>query len=105
MIGNHSPRTLPIHPSFLQPLLIMGAERELVIVTAVLAAMLIFSVANLYLALLGLALWIACIAVFQRVAKADPQMSRVYVRHARYRRYYPACAHASAPFSDVKDNK
>lgn len=105
MIRTHNPRTLPIHPSFLQPLLIMGAERELVIVSAVLSAMLILSFANLYLAMLGLALWIAATAVFQRVAKADPQMSRVYVRHLRYRSYYPACAHASAPTPDVKEQK
>jgi len=105
MIRTHNPRTLPIHPSFLQPLLIMGAERELVIVSAVLAAMLIFSFANPYLSMLGLALWIFSIAVFQRVAKADPLMSRVYVRHTRYRSYYPACAHASAPTPDIMEQK
>lgn len=96
-----SPRTLPIHQSFLQPLLMLGAERELIILSAILAAMLIFSLASLYFAILGIAFWVASLAMLQRVATIDPQMSRVYFRHVRYRNYYPACAHAHAPTREI----
>ncbi len=89
-------RILPIHQSLVQPLLILGAERELVIVSAIAAAMLIFSLANAYFAVVGILFWFLALTGLQRLAKADTQMSKTYVRHVRYRSYYPACAHSSA---------
>jgi type IV secretory pathway TrbD component len=62
-------RSIPIHQSFLQPLLMVGAERELVILSAILSAMLVFSLANVYFAVLGILLWLSSVAVFQRLAK------------------------------------
>ncbi len=97
------PRQLPIHQSFLQPLLILGAERELVIISGVFAAMLILSLANLVCALLGGTFWVVSLALLKRLAKTDPQLSRVYVRHVRFRKYYPACAHLGARSSQVRE--
>ncbi len=90
---------LPIHQSLLQPLLVLGAERELVIVSATLASMTVFSIANLYFALGGLVFWSLMLAALQRLAKRDAQMSKTYVRHVRYRSYYPAHAHFTASLS------
>lgn len=97
------PRQLPIHQSFLQPLLILGAERELVILSGVLAAMLILSLANFMCALLGGTFWVVSLAVLQRLAKTDPQMSKVYARHVRYRSHYAACAHLGASYPEIKE--
>jgi hypothetical protein len=36
------------------------------------------------------------------MAKHDPQLSRVYIRHANKRIYYPASAHSSAPEPEMK---
>lgn len=91
-----SPRSIPVHQALIQPLLVLGAERELVATSAVLSAMLIFSLANAYCAVAGIILWIVSVAVFQRLAKLDPQMSRVYLRHVRYRGYYAAQSHPIA---------
>jgi len=89
-------RFLPIHQSLVQPLLILGAERELVIISAIVAAMLTFSLANAYFAVVGISFWLLTLAALQRLAKSDTQMSKTYVRHVRYRSYYPACAHRNA---------
>ncbi|MBC5825370.1 MAG: VirB3 family type IV secretion system protein [Candidatus Eremiobacteraeota bacterium] len=89
-------RVLPIHQSLVQPLLILGAERELVIISAIAAAMLIFSVGNAYFAVVGILFWLLTLTALQRLAKVDTQMSKTYVRHVRHRSYYPACAHSSA---------
>ena len=97
-----TPRTIPIHQALLQPLLLLGAERELVIVAAVTTAMLVFTLANAYFAVAGAILWILSVAALQRLAKIDEQMSRVYVRHVRYGRYYPATAHLGAPPREPK---
>jgi type IV secretion system protein TrbD len=40
--------------------------------------------------LVGAALWFSAIPVLRWMAKADPHMSKIYVRHIRYRGYYPA---------------
>ena len=96
-------RLVAIHRSFLSPLLILGVERELFIVTAMISAMLVFSVSNAYLAIVGAGFWLATLPVLQRAAKADPQMSRVYVRHARYRQYMPAAAAFHAPTRSRSD--
>jgi hypothetical protein len=34
--------------------------------------------------------------VLTRVARHDPQMSRIYIRHVRYQEYYPARASVKA---------
>jgi type IV secretory pathway TrbD component len=96
-VQSESPRLVAIHQSFLQPLLILGVERELFIATAVASGMLVFSLGNLILAVLGSLLWLLTLPFLQRLAQADPVMSRVYVRHARYASYYPARAHCAAP--------
>ena len=83
----------------------MGAERELVILSAVLAAILIFSFGNIYFVILGIAFWVGGLAALQRVAKLDPQMSRVYIRHVRYRSHYYACAHFNAPTREIEEQR
>jgi type IV secretory pathway TrbD component len=102
-IEPESPRLIAIHQSFLKPLLILGVERDLFIATATISAMLVFSVNNAYLAIIGAGFWLGTLPALQRLAKADPQMSRVYVRHARYAQYSPAAAGYHAPTRSRSD--
>jgi len=41
---------------------------------------------------IGVGLWLACVYGLRKMAKADPVMSKVYMRQLRFRDYY-------APFS------
>ena len=77
-----------IHRALSRPNLLLGADRELVLVTGLAAVILIFVVLTVYSALIGLTLWILAIGVLRRMAKADPLMRKVYIRHMRYRRTY-----------------
>jgi type IV secretion system protein TrbD len=36
------------------------------------------------------ALWFGVVAVLRRMGKADPLLRQVYIRHLRYREWYPA---------------
>jgi len=45
---------------------------------------------NLVSCAVGGMVWFCSIPVFRRMAKSDPQMSKVYVRQLKYRGYYPA---------------
>src|SRR5881396_991693 len=93
-----SPRRAPIHLALTRPLLLAGAERELVLMNGTLIAALIFGVGFDW-ASLTMAILLATVGHWglTRAAKHDPQLSRVYVRHIRYQEYYPARAEVQAP--------
>ncbi len=98
---NERPRTIPIHLSLMRPILLMGGERELVLLAAIIAAVLVLSLERLIFTVIGVVFWSLSLAALQRAAKADPQFSRVYVRHARYRAYYAAQSRATAHASSL----
>lgn len=84
------PREIVIHQSCNRPNLLLGCDRELVLLAALAAAMLIFALVTWWGVVAGLVLWIAAVAVLSRMGKADPMMRQVYVRHVWYRPFYPA---------------
>jgi type IV secretion system protein TrbD len=88
-----TPRRTPIHLSLTRPLLLGGAERELVLVNGITIAALVFGVGFHWVSLTA-AILLATVGHWglTRAARHDPQMSRVYVRHVRYQEYYPARA-------------
>ena len=92
------PRRAAIHPSLIRPLLLGGAERELVLMNGTIIAALIFGVGFHWVSLTVAALlataghW-----ALTRAAKHDPRLSRIYVRHVRYQSYYPARPPIGAP--------
>jgi type IV secretion system protein VirB3 len=97
------PRTIPIHLSLIRPILLMGAERELVLISGILAAVLVMSLARLLFTIIGVVFWALSLGALQRAAKADPQFTRVYLRHTRYRGYYPAQSRATSRLSTVRE--
>ena len=82
----------PIHRALSRPNLMFGADRELVLITGLISAILIFVVITLYAAVLGCVAWFITIAALRRMAKSDPLMRRVYLRHIRYRPFYQPTA-------------
>lgn len=90
-------RTVPIHASMNRHNLFMGGDRELVMVSGLLAAALIFTSQEWVATGYGVLLWSFALYILRLMAKADPQLRPVYLRHRLYRRYYPA---RSTPFRD-----
>ena len=86
----------------LRPLLLLGGERTLVLCSGVIAGALVLSFGDLALAGVGIAFWIVILAVLQRMAKHDPELSRVYMRHLNKRLFYPARSHHSSIERPVK---
>jgi len=84
------PRETVIHQSANRPNQILGGDRELVLMTILVSVTLAFSLATLGGFALALAFWIGAIGVLQRMGKADPMLRQVYMRHIRYRAFYPA---------------
>ena len=79
-----------VHRALSRPNLLMGADRELVLLTALAAIILIFVVLTWYAALFGMAIWVIAVAALRMMAKVDPLMRRVYVRHISYKAFYRA---------------
>ena len=77
-----------IHRALSRPNLLMGADRELVLVTGLASIILIFVVLTWVSALFGLAIWTVIVGLLRMMAKADPLMRRVYLRHITYRPHY-----------------
>ena len=77
-----------IHRALSRPTLLFGADRELVLITGLAAVILIFVVLTMVSAALGFAIWIVVVGLLRMMAKADPLMRKVYLRHIRYRSYY-----------------
>ena len=77
-----------IHRALSRPNLLMGADRELVLITGLAAAILIFVVLTVYSAVFGVAVWIVVIGLLRMLAKSDPLMRQVYIRHISYKPFY-----------------
>lgn len=84
------PREIKIHQSANRPQLLLGGDREMVLLAALMASMLVFSLVRWWGVLAGLLLWVAAVAVLSRMGKADPMLRQVYIRHVKYRAFYPA---------------
>ena len=79
-----------IHQSANRPNQILGGDRELVLIAMLTAISLAFSLGSWWGIGLSVAFWIGAVAVLQRMGKADPLLRQIYVRHIRYKSFYPA---------------
>ena len=87
-----------IHQSLVRPVLLAGAERPLAIANWITAAALILGGGKWYTAALGVLLATAGHWLLVQLAKIDPELSQVYLRHIRYRQArYPARASIWTP--------
>jgi type IV secretion system protein VirB3 len=68
----------------------MGGDRELVLVSLLTSVALAFSLASWWGLGVSVAWYVGAMAVLKRMGKADPLLRQVYMRHIRYRPFYPA---------------
>ena len=90
-------RASPIRRAGNRDQLFMGGDRELVMFAGLMAFALIFSAQELRATVFGLLLWFGALFACRLMAKANPKLRQVYLRHRRYQAYYPA---RSTPFRD-----
>lgn len=83
-------RTVPIRQSLHRHNLVFGAERELVMFSALIA--LLVGVGGMTLISISAAVvfWIGSIFILRLMAKNDPLMSRVWLRHIKQQDCYLA---------------
>jgi type IV secretory pathway TrbD component len=88
-------RKVPIRRAGNRQNLFMGGDRELVMFSGLMAFALIFSAQETRATVVGLLLWFASLHLCRVMAKSDPKLRFVYMRHRRYKPYYAA---RSTPF-------
>ena len=71
------------------------------LVAALIAVSLAFSLATWWGIGLSVAFWVGAMAALQRMGKADPLLRHVYLRHIRYTAFYPAKSHLYSPSSET----
>jgi type IV secretion system protein VirB3/type IV secretion system protein VirB4 len=85
-------RVLPIHQSLHRHAHVLGAEREPVMTAALIALLVGVGGLTVISAIAAASFWIIAVFALRRMAKADPVMSRVWLRHIRQQDFYPAKA-------------
>jgi type IV secretion system protein VirB3 len=85
-------RTIPIRRAGNRVQLFLGGDRELVMMSGVLAGALIFTAMSWKATVFGIALWLFALFAFRLMGKSDPMMRQVYLRHRTYAHYYAARA-------------
>jgi type IV secretion system protein TrbD len=88
-------RSIPIRRCGNRPSLFMGGDRELVMFSGLLSAILIFAAQDWLAAFAGLIMWFLSLKGLRLMAKSDPYMRAIYLRQRRYQAYYSA---RSTPF-------
>ncbi|MCW5320678.1 conjugal transfer protein TrbD [Verminephrobacter aporrectodeae subsp. tuberculatae] len=81
-------RLTPFHRALHRPQQIMGGERELMLFSMLIAVGLIVSAMNFVATIIGLIIWFVCVQGLRKMAKSDPEMSKVYIRQLKYKHYY-----------------
>lgn len=92
-------RQIMINQALSRPDHIWGVERELILSTLLVVITLIALSMDLWIAIFAVVLWVIVYNGLLMMAKVDPQMSRIYLRHIKYKAYYPA---RSTPWAETK---
>jgi type IV secretion system protein VirB3/type IV secretion system protein VirB4 len=85
-------RTLPIHQSLHRHAHVLGAEREPVMTSALIALLVGVGGLTAVSAIAAVSFWLIAVFALRRMAKSDPMMSRVWLRHIKQQDFYPAKA-------------
>jgi len=94
--------SVPIHQSLNRPLLVMGGERQLVLMLGVVAGVFIISLAQLWAAIVGIVIWVGGQYFLTMAAEHDTQLSKVGPRHLKYKKQYLSSSTPFAPGREVE---
>lgn len=98
-----------IHKALVRPMLFMGGDRTLVIVSLMLSVYLGYMITMRYGIWWGVpvggAMWVAAIYCLREMASADPHMWPILRRAKQYKAFYPARGRFDAPQPAIKDFK
>lgn len=91
-----------IHRALTRSNLFLGCDRELVMFSGLLAGTMIFYAWDVRSAVVGAVFWFFSVYWLRLMAKHDPKLRFVYMRHRVYKPYYPPM---STPWRDNTESQ
>jgi type IV secretion system protein TrbD len=91
------PRETTFHASLNRPNLMMGGDRELVLLSGIASVLLIFDLMTWWSIVLGIIFFPVAVSILARIGKVDPLMRSVSISSFQYKEYYPARARLTSP--------
>ena len=91
-----------IHRALTRSNLFLGGDREMVMFAGLIAGTMVFYSWDVRSAVAGTVLWFVSVYLLRLMAKHDPKLRGVYMRHRLYKPYYP---HLSTPWRDNTDSQ
>lgn len=85
-----------IYAALNKPNLLLGCDRELLLMTGVICFALVFTGFSILTMSFGIILFFVASFFYRMMAKADPLMRLIFTRQLKYKRFYPA---RSSPFA------
>lgn len=82
-----------IYSALNKPNLMLGADRELIMMTGLISASLIFTGATIVTTIVGVVLFFICSLLLRLMAKSDPLMRQIFIRQNKYKNFTIRKAH------------
>jgi len=92
-------KSVKVHSALNKPNLLLGGERELMLMVGLFSSVMIFIALTWQTFIIGVLLWTILSMLLRMMAKADPMMSKIYLKQLKYRDFYAA---HSTPFYEEK---
>lgn len=99
------PIRIPIHKALTQPVLIAGAERELTILVSFMTAIVWVAGKDFFALILAVTIWFVGNLFSRAAAKEESQRTKIFARHIKYKKYYPATEKTNSLKVSVKTFK
>lgn len=87
--------SIKVHSALNKPNLLLGGERELILIVGLLSAIMVFIAMTWQTFIIGIIMWLGLSMLLRMMAKEDPLMSKIYLRQLKYKDFYMA---HSTPF-------
>ena len=95
----------PLYQAFTRQILILGGERENVIILGAVALGLWTVGRDVVSAILALVLWFIGITFSKLIAKVDPWATKVFIKSLQYQDFYPAREKMNTPKNIIKSSR
>ena len=94
--------SVPIHRALTRSNLFLGGDREMVMFAALIAGTMVFYAFEWKSAVVGALFWFFSVSILRLMAKHDPKLRSVFMRHRIYKPYYP---HMATPWRVNSDSQ
>ena len=95
----------PLFQSLTRPILMMGGERENIIICASISMMLAISGRDFLAVCLAIIVWVTGFIASKIVARIDPWATKIFIKSLQYQDFYPAREKINTPNSVIKRNR